>query len=55
MNTYEVKKFGVSLFMGASKFEAEKAFEKTNATHVSDGYVYLYHIVGGKKQLLRRK
>ena len=50
MNTYEVKKFGVSMYMGPSLAEAEDCFKKANAFDVT-----LFHIVGSKKRALKRK
>ena len=50
MNTYEVQKFGVTLYMGTSLNEAEDSFKKANP-----GELNMYRIVGSKKHLLRRK
>ena len=50
MNTYEVQKFGVTLFMAPNLREAEDTFKKAER-----GEVVLYHIVAGKKQAIKRK
>jgi hypothetical protein len=50
MSVYEVKKFGVTLYMGNSLGEAEDSFKKANP-----GEAFMYRIVAAKKHLLRRK
>lgn len=50
MTTYEVKKFGVTLYMGPSFSEASDSFKKANP-----GETAMYRIVASKKNLLQVK
>ena len=50
MQVYEVKKYGVSLYMGMNFTEAEDSFKKA-----SPGETTLYRIVNSKKIPLRKK